>query len=827
MPFLVFHPWSRYRIAWDLLVMLCLIENLLLVPFNLAFTETQRDKIDWVRGGVRKFDQETLDSIFWFEFAIDVAFLSDIMLNFMTAYVHINEKGDSELVTKRLSIAYQYSRGWFFIDLIGSVPLEFILKYGAGEDAQGGVSRVLRIFKLLRLLKLTRVWRLGRFINKLKDAFDFNPAVIRAFKMLVFFCLVAHALTCLLFWVGTIDNIFFTCVLPELDCSQKSCFANLATCMCNTEIIQQPDFDPNNFTIHAVDDPTIACEKSTWLREKWLMLPGDFKLGVNGSKAVTIEDMPVISQYQVTFYWVLATMATVGYGDLKPVTEYEIGVCIVSQIVGATTFGFIVGNMATLADLLKGRAGQFKEQMDNITNLLTFYNVPLSVRRRVTKDFNHQFHRPYAQVKTSIINVIPRALAVQVAKDVFRDILDGSPMFKGLPQSVRDQLYLCLQPRHFAPGEVVIRKDVLSSGVYLILTGHIHISDATSHGEGVDLPTKKSSVVERSSEMLDEESSKILLEAELEQQFLNEVDESKVLVTLVSGAMLGEECMLPTNLAMPFVAKAAEWIDVLYIDRRDIISLLTDNREALARIHLAARLRNERFRTLLEATKVLQRRAKNNDRRKSLALPSGRRTVPPLKTGDGSRWVTGEKSASRSNRLPSSGDSMDGPEAEARAVRLKMDPTEVLMVGGVRICELDMTEQEMARLANAANDFGEELEDGTHVIDWAEWMDGKGLAAGLLSLKSKHGSYEMAMQSLDKAQGAASKTKDRHVTLEDLPVVDDEGNLNEKGIESQLLELITRLDRLEARATDQHRNLFGKEDEERMEREESDLLGKS
>lgn len=42
----------------------------------------------------------------------------------------------------------------------------------------------------------------------------------------------------------------------------------------------------------------------------------------------------------------------------------------------------------------------------------------------------------------------------------------------------------------------------------------------------------------------------------------------QVLVTLVSGAMMGEECLLPTTLAMPFVAKAAEWLDLLYIDRR-------------------------------------------------------------------------------------------------------------------------------------------------------------------------------------------------------------------------------------------------------------------
>lgn len=31
LPFLVLHPYSRYRIAWDLLVMLLLLENMIMV----------------------------------------------------------------------------------------------------------------------------------------------------------------------------------------------------------------------------------------------------------------------------------------------------------------------------------------------------------------------------------------------------------------------------------------------------------------------------------------------------------------------------------------------------------------------------------------------------------------------------------------------------------------------------------------------------------------------------------------------------------------------------------------------------------------------------
>lgn len=154
-----------------------------------------------------------------------------------------------------------------------------------------------------------------------------------------------------------------------------------------------------------------------------------------------------------------------------------------------------------------------------------------------------------------------------------------------------------------------------------------------------------------------------------------------------------------------------------------------------------------------------------------------------------------------------------GPEGDAMAARLRIDPTESFMVGGVRVSDLEIPEVEKMRLAEAINDFSHEV-DGVWVTNWSEWMDGKGLAAGLMSLKNKHGSYEMAMQFLDKAQGAASKTKDRHVTLEDLPVLDDEGSFNEKGIESQLLELITRLDRLEKRVTEQHSGLFGAQEGE-------------
>lgn len=81
------------------------------------------------------------------------------------------------------------------------------------------------------------------------------------------------------------------------------------------------------------------------------------------------------------------------------------------------------------------------------------------------------------QVKCDIIDVVPRALGVLVAKDIFRDVLDKVPILRGLNTAVKDALYLKLQPRHFSPGEKLLRKGQEVDGVSVVLMGHVHIMD--------------------------------------------------------------------------------------------------------------------------------------------------------------------------------------------------------------------------------------------------------------------------------------------------------------------------------------------------------------
>ena len=72
----------------------------------------------------------------------DVYFIVDVFLNFYTA---LPNEFDGTPMANRRQIAASYLKGWFFIDFVSSLPIEYIymlIKYVAEdpavEDATGG-----------------------------------------------------------------------------------------------------------------------------------------------------------------------------------------------------------------------------------------------------------------------------------------------------------------------------------------------------------------------------------------------------------------------------------------------------------------------------------------------------------------------------------------------------------------------------------------------------------------------------------------------------------------------------------------------------------------
>lgn len=139
----------------------------------------------------------------------------DIILNFRTTYVSC--KG--EVVSSSKSIALNYVKSWFIVDLLAALPFDLLY---ATDVLSGEVKSVKQPTQLTRnpstwptillqesghihLVKLTRLLRLARLLQKM-DRYSQYSAMILTLLMLSF-TLVAHWLACIWYVIAEKEKL--------------------------------------------------------------------------------------------------------------------------------------------------------------------------------------------------------------------------------------------------------------------------------------------------------------------------------------------------------------------------------------------------------------------------------------------------------------------------------------------------------------------------------------------------------------------------------------------------------------------------------------------
>lgn len=153
-------------------------------------------------------DEDQQDNWIPFDYVCDVMFGIDIMINFLSAYY--NEK--NELVTNYKTIAINYVWGWFIIDALAFMPLNYIFEDMSTNKTT--LSKLLRILRLPRLYKLIKIFRMAKSEHTIKNKvmvnhwlmyFHLNLAVAKLVKVLLHFFFLCHIISC--FWFYTVKII--------------------------------------------------------------------------------------------------------------------------------------------------------------------------------------------------------------------------------------------------------------------------------------------------------------------------------------------------------------------------------------------------------------------------------------------------------------------------------------------------------------------------------------------------------------------------------------------------------------------------------------------
>ncbi|XP_071648937.1 potassium/sodium hyperpolarization-activated cyclic nucleotide-gated channel 1 [Temnothorax longispinosus] len=168
-PYMI-HPFSSFRICWESVMTLFIVAALLATPVFLAFYFDEYEK--W----------------YIFNLAIDAVFMCDIVIWFFTGYYDSNTH---LIVLDPRIVASKYLRGFFVVDMLSVLPLEFLIV----------LFESMWYLASLNLLKILWIRTVITYSRRLYYVYRVNFHLYKVAKISVIIVVCVHWAACLEYYL--------------------------------------------------------------------------------------------------------------------------------------------------------------------------------------------------------------------------------------------------------------------------------------------------------------------------------------------------------------------------------------------------------------------------------------------------------------------------------------------------------------------------------------------------------------------------------------------------------------------------------------------------
>ncbi|XP_034031361.1 potassium/sodium hyperpolarization-activated cyclic nucleotide-gated channel 4-like [Thalassophryne amazonica] len=396
--FWIIHPYSDFRFYWDLTMLLLMVGNLIIIPVGITF-----------------FKDEHTPPWIVFNVASDTFFLVDLVLNFRTGIV---KNDNTEIILDPQRIKIKYLRGWFLVDFISSIPVDYIflivetrIKSDVYKTARA--LRIVRFTKILSLLRLLRLSRLIRYIHQWEEVFHMTYDL-------------ASAMVCIMNLIG----------MMLLLCHWDGCLQFLVPML--------QDFPPDCWVT-----------RNKMVNDTWGQ------------------------QYSYALFKAMSHMLCIGYGLYPPIGMVDVWLTILSMIVGATCFAMFVGHATALIQSLDSCRRQYQEKYKQVEQYMSFHKLPTEVRQRIHDYYEHRYQGKMFD-EESILEELSEPLREEIINFNCRKLVASMPLFANAdPNFVTSMLTkLCFEV--FQPGNYIVREGTVGKKMYFIQHGVVSVLTKTS-----------------------------------------------------------------------------------------------------------------------------------------------------------------------------------------------------------------------------------------------------------------------------------------------------------------------------------------------------------
>ena len=185
-------------------------------------------------------------------------------------------------------------------------------------------------------------------------------------------------------------------------------------------------------------------------------------------------------QYTYSFYFIIITMNTVGYGDISPHNISEVIFLIFFVIIGCIMFAYSLNCMGAIFEAFYKREKQMKEELFLINGYMRSKNVPQTIQIKIRKYLEHLWNE---EQKVNIIdsmkvfNKLSESLKSQLLLEVNGSIVKEIDLFSmNFSQKTLNGLVKTMKEEKYPPGEIIFRAgEHRNRDLFFIKKGNVEI----------------------------------------------------------------------------------------------------------------------------------------------------------------------------------------------------------------------------------------------------------------------------------------------------------------------------------------------------------------
>ncbi|XP_005177124.1 potassium/sodium hyperpolarization-activated cyclic nucleotide-gated channel 2 isoform X6 [Musca domestica] len=427
----VIHPCSSFRFYWDLCMLLLLVANLIILPVAISF-----------------FNDDLSTRWIAFNCLSDTIFLIDIVVNFRTGIMQ-QDNAEQVILDPKL-IAKHYLRTWFFLDLISSIPLDYIflifnqiMKLQDFSDSfqilhAGRALRILRLAKLLSLVRLLRLSRLVRYVSQWEEVYILQnlqkKSADRRGRM--------HR--------KDKDGITKSNLILKF-LNMASVFMRIFNLICMMLLIGH------------------------WSGCLQFLVP--MLQGFPSNSWVSINELQEsywLEQYSWALFKAMSHMLCIGYGRFPPQSLTDMWLTMLSMISGATCYALFLGHATNLIQSLDSSRRQYREKVKQVEEYMAYRKLPRDMRQRITEYFEHRYQGKFFD-EECILGELSEKLREDVINYNCRSLVASVPFFANADSNFVSDVVTKLKYEVFQPGDIIIKEGTIGTKMYFIQEGVVDI----------------------------------------------------------------------------------------------------------------------------------------------------------------------------------------------------------------------------------------------------------------------------------------------------------------------------------------------------------------